>query len=235
MGSKLAALQLYSAHSTWLVTGTPFSTSLGQLSKQAELLGHFKGGVRVMDMVYGKVQDGQADLWCGPANRRYLQTYNRTPLPNEAVVEGLRKVMIRHTKAMRIGGEVALALPDADCETVWLDMSADERLLYRVSGCADGQQGAPSSDQLLRGITYRMRVCAHTYDEQVVRGDFAFAPNRDTLLSGRHYLSRKGQVEHTVDAPSPLASYAEATAAFLRLTEKRYDRRAAARRRRARA
>ena len=29
-------------------------------------------------------------------------------------------------QAMRIGGEVALALPDADCETVWLEMSADE-------------------------------------------------------------------------------------------------------------
>ena len=30
-------------------------------------------------------------------------------MSNEEVVERLRKVMIRHTKAMRIGGEVALA------------------------------------------------------------------------------------------------------------------------------
>jgi hypothetical protein len=31
--------------------------------------------------------------------------------------------MIRHTKGMRIGGEIALALPDCDCQTVLLDMS----------------------------------------------------------------------------------------------------------------
>ena len=31
---------------------------------------------------------------------------------------------------MRIGGEVALALPDADCSTVWLDMSDDERARF---------------------------------------------------------------------------------------------------------
>ena len=45
--------------------------------------------------------------------------------------------MIRHTKSQRIHGEVALALPDCDCRTVLLDMSADEKLLYdyaRVQG-----------------------------------------------------------------------------------------------------
>ena len=49
---------------------------------------------------------------------RYLANYNRDPMDNEQVVASLRKIMIRHTKSMRIGGSVALALPDADCETV---------------------------------------------------------------------------------------------------------------------
>ena len=48
-------------------------------------------------------------------------------MPNEMLVERLRKVMIRHTKRQRIGGDVALALPDADCKTLWLEMSEDER------------------------------------------------------------------------------------------------------------
>jgi hypothetical protein len=53
-------------------------------------------------------------------------------------VARLRKVMIRHTKSQRIGGEVALALPDADCQTVWLEMTDDERMLYKVHQCVDG-------------------------------------------------------------------------------------------------
>ena len=40
------------------------------------------------------------------------------------MVAWLRKYMIRHTKAMRIGGEVALALPEADCQTVALHTRA---------------------------------------------------------------------------------------------------------------
>ena len=46
--------------------------------------------------------------------------------------------MIRHTKKQRIGGEVALALPDCDCRTVLLDMSADELILHRDAACKDG-------------------------------------------------------------------------------------------------
>jgi len=38
--------------------------------------------------------------------------------------------MIRHTKAQRIGGQVALALPDAACETIWIDMDPHERRIY---------------------------------------------------------------------------------------------------------
>ena len=50
----------------------------------------------------------------------------------------LKRIMIRHTKKQRIGGEVALALPDCDCRTVLLDMSADEKVLYHDAACDDG-------------------------------------------------------------------------------------------------
>ena len=53
-------------------------------------------------------------------------------------VDKLKRIMIRHTKKQRIGGEVALALPDCDCRTVLLDMSADELILHRDAACKDG-------------------------------------------------------------------------------------------------
>ena len=59
-------------------------------------------------------------------------------LRNEDVCDQLKQLIIRHTKAQRIRGEVALALPDADCQTHWLDMSPHERALYGVHACADG-------------------------------------------------------------------------------------------------
>ena len=45
----------------------------------------------------------------------------------QEAADAVKKVVIRHTKSQHINGEVALALPDADCQTVFLDMSADER------------------------------------------------------------------------------------------------------------
>ena len=91
MGSKLLSLQQMRTQNLWLVSGTPFSTSLSQLGKQAALLG---------------LRDD------------YQQNVDHPRKSNEEVVAWLRQHMIRHTKAMRIGGEVALALPEADCQTV---------------------------------------------------------------------------------------------------------------------
>ena len=49
------------------------------------------------------------------------------------VVRVLREVMIRHTKNQRVGGAVALALPESDACTVWLDMTSHENVLYQMS------------------------------------------------------------------------------------------------------
>jgi DNA repair protein RAD5 len=94
MGSKLLSLQQMRTQNMWLVSGTPFSTSLSQLNKQATLLG---------------------------LSQEYHTYVDHPRRSNEEVVAWLRKYMIRHTKAMRIGGEVALALPEADCQTELLD------------------------------------------------------------------------------------------------------------------
>jgi len=109
---------------TWLVSGTPFSTSLDQLEAQSALLGchSFASG--------NGYSNGSSDLKLLGLGQGFATHDRPEYLSNDAVVDWLRKRMIRHTKRMRIGGDVALALPDADCRTVWLDMTPDERLLY---------------------------------------------------------------------------------------------------------
>ena len=97
---------------------------------------------------------------------------------------------------MRIGGEVALALPAADCETSWLDMSADERLLYSLHECVNGH--AISLDD-----TSRFQACVHLYEQNVVSG-----------------ATLAGSSEYTLDAPAQIASFPAACAAFLRTHDK---------------
>ena len=60
------------------------------------------------------------DLW--------RPSYRGPAVDNDEVVDRLKKIMIRHTKSQRIGGQVALSLPETDQATVWLDMSDDEVL-----------------------------------------------------------------------------------------------------------
>ena len=131
----------YKTERCWCVTGTPFSNSLGQLENQACLLGFgpFSRGrtPSTWAEAHGPPNAPALDF-CGILRGKYMPHHRPVDMTNADVASRLRKVMIRHTKGMRIGGEVALALPDADCSTCWLDMSADERLLYDVHACADG-------------------------------------------------------------------------------------------------
>ena len=144
--SKLEALLRFQTSNLWLVTGTPFTTSLSQLQNQCWLLGQ----VEFLGTVTG-------------------QQYAYPPPTNEEVVSALRKLMVRHTKSQQIRGEVALALPEADCQTVYLDMSADEKLLYELSACSDGTSTLHLSalNDRLRG---RREACAHLYSESTTVG-----------------------------------------------------------------
>jgi hypothetical protein len=103
------------AHNVWCVTGTPFSAGVIDLRSQSMLLGQYQYGHRMRKFMSEAIRD-RSGIVLGDQNKE--------------VVDALRTIMIRHTKSQRIGGEVALALPDADCQTVWLEMSADEKLLY---------------------------------------------------------------------------------------------------------
>jgi len=81
----------------------------------------------------------------------------------------LQQLMIRHTKSQRIGGEVALALPDADVSTIMLDMSSVERKLYDLAIKFDKSKLAPlarsgSRDfSLEQALKFQRQACANIY------------------------------------------------------------------------
>ena len=54
---------------------------------------------------------------------------------------------------------MALALPDADLQTAWLDMTADEKLLYDLHHCVE-----PGVS--LRSVK-KLEACSHVYDLEV--------------------------------------------------------------------
>ena len=124
--SKLGTLSHYRAGLVWLVTGTPFSTSLRQLTSQAQLLGQYDSGVRLCEIHSGiwkanvrwppQPGDQLYQLYTQYANgyhynymtgRAYTDEENeerlrpKDDMPNDMAVDRLRSVMIRHTKKMR--------------------------------------------------------------------------------------------------------------------------------------
>jgi SNF2 family DNA or RNA helicase len=96
------------ATNNWCVSGTPFSSSLIDLSGSARLVGH-------TDTVF-------------KLNRHFSGDWS---LPE--LIPTLKSVIIRHTKAQRIGGEIALALPESSTEVVWLTMNGQERKQYNLA------------------------------------------------------------------------------------------------------
>ena len=149
----------------WCVTGTPFSGGLSDLTAQMAVLGMGPSIATVgahIDELYQMIRGNQI-----------------ASATNEQIVHRLRSVMIRHVKTQRIGGEVALALPSAECQTVWLTMSQDEKALYRLHACADGEppwaKEGPSVrrnpvklNELEKGLTQRRKACCHMYDDKAV-------------------------------------------------------------------
>ena len=105
----------------WSATGTPCAMSVMPLLKQGRFL--------------GLAQSLEAPL-AAYHNAIEHETKRRSATPHQKAAafvqlkQLLRRCMIRHTKAQRIGGAVALALPDELCSTVYLDMTAAERREY---------------------------------------------------------------------------------------------------------
>ena len=206
--SKLGTLSQYQASFVWLVTGTPFTSSLTQLTNQARLLGQWLDGVKLAEIETG-VPDPNASWPPKPGDRSYSSYVAypnsfprpRVDMPNATVVERLRKVMIRHTKSMRIGGEVALALPDADCSTVWLTMSADERLMYNVHRCIQPPITSTYGDYLSQ-CTQQLNACSHLYSDEVVCGahhGFNKAVAAGLGLKDAHVYASQLGAHHTLE------------------------------------
>lgn len=134
----------------WLVTGTPISRSYDDLKGGAYLLGHWTTGLKLSQF---RTADASAI---------------------GGTVAALQRLMIRHTMEQRIGGQAALSLPEADVETVLLDMSADERAMYeRAVRYEEGKgtirdyriKGARASS-LEFTIALRRATCSNVYVKQ---------------------------------------------------------------------
>lgn len=201
----LGSVIKFSADHVWCVTGTPFSTSLNQLMEQAFLLGQLDDGIQLRKLIRA--------------------TSPRESGSNQTLADELRRVMIRHTKAMRIGGDVALSLPEKDTQTVWLDMSDDERLLYQVHACDEGkppwarQETYLSLKDLGIGIQKRRRALSHLYDRDIAGGYtlpeyFVTPPTYDATYDSHSRCMRQ---YCTVEAPSSVGRFGDAAATFLRL------------------
>ena len=153
-------MRAYAPSFVWCVTGTPVSKSMDDLKGAAVMLGHWSNGLRLVD---------------------------HDPSPNRQTADLLKQLMIRHTMEQRLGsGDKALALPDATTETVWLDMSADERAMYQ-SACT--YENNPHWRSLLRSgartnvvelrMGQRRAACSNVYWKQC-----AEPKERGTAITG---------------------------------------------------
>ena len=106
----------------WAVTGTPCHKSFTDLYSQLTFLGHNGGDIRQVVAECSRIQEG------GPLTGMYFQKIVRPKFAR--LVALLQALMIRHTKAQRISGDVALKLPELEAETVWLTMSNAEKQKY---------------------------------------------------------------------------------------------------------
>ena len=181
----------------WCVTGTPFSHSLAQLSTQAMMLGQWSSGAH-LDRLVNAVE-------FTPPQHDPPMPHERHLVSNQAIVDKLKTLMIRHTKSQRLaGGEQALSLPESDCQTVWLTMTDDERTLYDLHACSDGVPKWADANRMTDltlqdvrdGLGKRRQALAHSYSDIAVSGAKAngalYAKGRQAFSSiGRPYVSVK--------------------------------------------
>jgi SNF2 family DNA or RNA helicase len=100
----------------------------------------------------------------------------------------LRSTSARAWQAQRIGGEAALSLPAAECKTVWLDMNASERGLYRRAEQMDGRAllnlylaDTPAAQfNIDNAMLRRRQACANTYISTSTRKGCGGGKNRFT-------------------------------------------------------
>jgi superfamily II DNA or RNA helicase len=201
---KLNYLSQYQTSLMWLVTATPISTDLRQLTNQAHLLGQWEHGLKLKEISHGiisvpwppKPGDSNYPMWqiCTNQGRDPETAAPKRQVKNEELVERLRKLIIRHTKSQRIGGEVALALPETECSTLWLEMSEDERVMYNVHRCIQPSV-ASSYGNYLEQCAAQLNACSHLYQQDIVCGcDSHFDTAHAEHLELKNEFTYRGQL-----------------------------------------
>jgi len=107
------------APSVWLATGTLFVLEGGSLTWANQL--------SLYSLCWDTTRAG-----CGSAAARSLTR------PCRRSIGHLACHGVPLQESQRIHGEAALSLPEAAVQTTLLEMTDDERALYRLSACADG-------------------------------------------------------------------------------------------------
>ena len=82
------------------------------------------------------------------------------------------------SREVQVRVQVALALPDADVETVWLEMSEHEKVLYQLHACADGIPKWADENRMTEltiadlgnGLSKRRNALAGMYSKDAVVG-----------------------------------------------------------------
>ena len=134
--------------SCWLVTGTPFTTGLGQMKTGAAALGCWTGKLSAFD---GRTQ---------------------RPKTFAAAADALRALMIRHTKDQVINGGRALSLPKLDARTVRIDLPQAARAGYEQlrASCADKVRrrvGTVLCGNQVSGAPRHRRVISHRHGQAI--------------------------------------------------------------------
>ena len=134
----------------WGLTGTPMTSDRSELGAMLRALGH---NVGANAQTFGLGIGTAAPIW--PQNNQALQ--------DQAFIEKMRKLMIRHTKSQQIHGQTALALPELDAATVWLDMTPLERRAYDVAKRFDYRaHELKSTHQPAKSFHIAMCTCSAT-------------------------------------------------------------------------
>ena len=168
----------------WAVTGTPATQAASQLDKQLRFLG-LDGRFLRRERNHVISPTSEVDAYIKKA-QGVARAGSHAAKAFHALSHALRGVMVRHTKAQRIGGGAALALPDATTTTVALKMSSDERDLYDRASRMMAENAATQTTlrnllrnggkrmALERALGRHMSACANVYNGSEVTKSQAF-------------------------------------------------------------
>lgn len=165
------------AQRRWLLSGTPVSTQVGDLRGQAGAL-RFDFLSEGFEPLFAEPfrRGPSSCLWSdrGRSNRvrQGVTGEGKASFPGEGALRLLLpQVLIRHTKSMVVGGERVLTLPKKTERTISVELSAEERRVYRVAEAEvrrkwrqiaeRGERTVATEYLLCMSLLQPLRRCAH--------------------------------------------------------------------------